>query len=407
MEELNLLNTDIENGVLGRKENNKRYIIRLLSKSKEAMSIPEIAEKIDVSIPACTKIIKELMNDDYLIKDGKKTSYNGRRPYGFTINRNKFFVIGVEILSQFIHLSVVDTNLKTHYEKVNRNFKLTYDKKTLENITFFIEEALQESNISKSTILAIGIGTPNVTKKNGTITTFFSPENISLRLHLQQKIGLPVFVDNDTRTISIAEQAMGIAKGKENVFVIKISRSLGLSIISEKQIITGSSGFAGNFNHTQFRKGTRLCDCGKTGCLGTMIGGNALLEDLKEALLKGEISVYFTKEKISEYTYHDILDAVLKGDELSIKLIENQGIILGEAIGNIINIFDPELVVIDGEYVMVKEFFIDPIKIGVRKTRLITNNGKFDLQTSSLGRYLGSKAGACLALKACQMIDLG
>ena len=226
-----------------------------------------------------------------------------------------------------------------------------------------------------------------------------------MKEHLESKVNLTVIIDNDTRTIGVAEQALGAAKGIGNVLVVKVSRTVGLSIIVDRHIVKGSYGVSGNINHIQFEKGKKLCNCGKVGCLGTEIGGNALLNDLKSAISDGKISMHFNKLELSNYQYHDILDAVLKGDELSIELIQEQGYKLGKALGNIMNLLDPELVVIDGEYTMVKDFFTGAVRMGVIKTSFTGSVKRCKIKTSKLGRYLGAKAGACMLLKASDMID--
>ena len=351
-------------------------------------------------------MIKDLVKGGYLIKEGKKTSENGRRPFTYSFNKNSFYVVGVEILSKFIQLSVFNTDLDNIHTSTDRSFTLSNDKECLDYITSFIEKALIDSNINKKDIIGIGVGMQEVVKDSyGELSYFFPEEVISLKEHLESKINLNIIIDNDTRTIGVAEQTIGIAKGIDNALVVKVSRTLGLSIIADRHIIKGSYGSAGNFNHTQFEKGDRLCECGKKGCLGTEIGGDALLKDLKFAIEDGHDSIYFNKKNISNYKYHDILEAVLKGDELSLKLIHDQGFKLGKALGNIINLLDPELVIIDGEYVMVKDFFIDAVKMGIIKTGLINIVKLCDVKSSILSRYLGAKAGACMLLKTCDMID--
>jgi predicted NBD/HSP70 family sugar kinase len=406
MRNLDLLKFESENGIIGRKVDNKRKIIRHLCKYKESLTIPEIATLIDLSIPVCTALVKDLVKDNYLIKQAKKTSENGRRPFTYSYNKNGFYVVGVEILSKFIQLSVFNIGLDNIYTSIDRSFTLSNDKECLSYITSFIENSLKDANINKRDIIGIGLGMPDVVKDSfGELSYFFTDEKISLRRHLESKINLAIIIDNDTRIIGVAEQALGIAKGIDNALVVKVSRTLGLSIIADRHMITGSYGFAGNFNHTQFEKGSKLCECGKIGCLGTEIGGNALLNNLESAIEDGHNSIYFNNKKLPNYKYHDILDAVLKGDELSIKLIQDQGYKLGKALGNVINLIDPELVLIGGEYVMVEDYFIDAVKSGIKITGLTNTLNHCEVKASTLGRYLGSKAEACMFLKACDMID--
>lgn len=406
MQNLDLLEFVGENGINGRKLDNKKKIIRLLSKQKEPLTIPEIAIFIDVSIPICTSLMRDLGSDKLIKKQNKKTSENGRRPFTYSLSNSSFYVVGVEILSNFIQLGVFSVGLDSIHIATDRKFTLSKEIECLDSITLFIESSLRDSGINKENIIGIGIGMVGVgIDSKGELSVNFGKELISLKEHLESKVNLTVVIDNDTRTIGVAEQALGAAKGIGNVLVVKVSRTVGLSIIVDRHIVKGSYGVSGNINHIQFEKGKKLCNCGKVGCLGTEIGGNALLNDLKSAISDGKISMHFNKLELSNYQYHDILDAVLKGDELSIELIQEQGYKLGKALGNIMNLLDPELVVIDGEYTMVKDFFTGAVRMGVIKTSFTGSVKRCKIKTSKLGRYLGAKAGACMLLKASDMID--
>ena len=403
---IDLLEFQSENGVKGRKVENLRKIIRFLSRHREPLTIPEIASFINVSIPVCTSLIKELVGQKHVTKQGKKSSENGRKPFVYSLIKNNFNVVGVEILSKFIQLSIFNIDLDLIYTITDRKFKLLNNEEDLNNISSFIEKSLLDSGVEKNNIIGIGVGIQEVTRNFDKKPSGYFLKNVTvLKNHLESNLNLSVIVDMDTRTIGVAEQILGKAKGVDNVLVVKVSRDLGLSIISDRHIIKGSHGVAGRINHIYFKKGIRPCDCGKIGCLGTEIGGNALLNDLESAVSDGEVSIYFKKSNLSDYKYHDILDAVLKGDELSIKLIQNQGFKLGKALGNIMNLLDPELVIIGGEYVMVKDFFIDPLKMGIIKTNQFNAAERCKVIPSTLGRYLGAKAGACMLLKASGMID--
>lgn len=406
MDRLNLLSSEVGNGVVGRKSDNQRSIIRFLSKAKEPITIPEIASFLDISIPIATKLVKELVKLDLIVKEGKRVSENGRRPKAYSVNRTRFYVVGIEILSKFIHVSIVRTDFETTHESVNRDFILDYSPSCLQFITKFIQDTIQESKIKTSHIIGVGIGITSLDnfQTNGQVA-YFRESKISLDNHLEGILKVPVLIDSDTRGISIAEQSLGLAKGIDNALVVKVSRRLGMGIIIAKHIVKGQQGFAGNFNHMKFGNGNRPCHCGKIGCLGTAVGGDALLADLELALQSGKQSFYFKKESMATYGYHDILDAVLKGDELSINILQNQGNQLGQSLGYIANLLDPELVIIGGEFSMVKDFFIDAVNIGMGKTALVGVRSNCKVEASTLGRYLGSKAGACMILKAAEMIQ--
>lgn len=406
MDKLAFLTADKKSNLKNRQIRQKRDIIRYLSKSNSAKSIPEIAKKIKTSVPTGTKLTKALLDANYLMEEGKKETDNGRRPTLYALNNDKFYVVGVEILSKFMHVSIVRIDLKTVHQNLNRQFILEDSLECRQLINSFIAKTIQESGISNQQIIGVGVGmSEKIHRQTNELAIQSNESEISFKAYLEKELALPVILNHDTRAIGIAEQAMGIAKGVDNVLVVKVSRSLGLSIIVNKKTILGGQGLAGNFAHLRFKDGERLCPCGKTGCLGTEVGGNALQNDLLNALQNGRKSLHFQLEKADTYKYHDVLDAVMMGDALSMQLLQVQGDKLGQALGNVINLLNPDLIVIGGEFVMVQNFFIDAIRMGIKKTALLDALMSCKIEASTLGRYLSSKAGACMFLKSCDMIE--
>lgn len=276
----------------------------------------------------------------------------------------------------------------------------------LDFIIKYVETTITDSPASHDQIIGVGIAMRgSVNGHTGVSADYFNNLEIPLREYIENELELPVWIDNDTRALSIAEQVLGVAKGVENTLFVKVSRNLGLSIILDRHIIFGAKGFAGNFGHVQMGTKGRLCSCGKQNCLRTEVAGDALYQDLKEALEAGHESLYFKLEEVDNYKYHDILDAVLKGDALSIQLLSEQGEILGKALGSIVNLLNPNQIVIGGEIEMVKDFFLDAIKGGMRKTGLLSSLKDCEVTASSLGRYFSSRGAACMVLKNFELIN--
>lgn len=377
-----------------------------MSKSDESLTIPEISEFVRISIPTGTKLVNELLGLGFVVEEGKKETENGRKPSVYNLDKEKFFVVGVEILSKWIHVSVDRIDLETVYESHNRAFELENSEECLTYIISFIKEAIADSPVTPDQIIGIGIAlTGSVNGHTGESADYFNHLDLPLQAFLEKELGQTVFIDNDTRVIGIAEQVLGQAKGVENALIVKFSRKLGLSIILDRQVVFGAKGFAGNFGHMQFGTKQRLCSCGKKNCLTTEVSGDALYQDLQDALLAGETSLYFQLEKIDTYTYHDVLDAVLKGDALSIKLLMEQGDKLGQALGNIANLLNPDLIVLGGEMVMVSDFLIDGVKAGMKKTGLLNSLKNCEVKASGLSRFFSSRGAACMVLKNYELIN--
>jgi predicted NBD/HSP70 family sugar kinase len=378
-----------------------KNIVRHLSKAEASLTIPEIAADVKISVPTSTKLIKELLEKKYVLEDGKRETENGRRPELYSLNKEKFYAIGVEVLLKWIHVSVVRVDSKVAYQAHNEAFVLENTQECLNYIISFIRSAIHKTGLRSDQFIGMGVGLfGTVNGHTGESTQYFNLPEGSMVRQLEQAFRLPVLIDSDTRVIGIAEQVLGEAKGVENVLVVKVSRSLGLSIILNNQVIFGAKGFAGEFGHLQFGKKDRLCSCGKKGCIETEVSGNALLKDLEEALINGETSMYFQLANFSNYRYHDIFTAALKGDSLSIGLLINQGDKLGQSLGNIINLLNPSLIIIGGEYAKVKDYFIDAVKTGLRKTALVDSLAACEIKVTSLGSDLSSKAAACMVFKS-------
>lgn len=399
---MNILNSPLKEAdghIEKRQQRQFKNIIRILSKSESAFTIPEIAEHVKISVPTCTKLVKTLVEKKYMIEEGKKETENGRRPEYYALNKQRFYAIGVEILLKFIHVSIVRIDSELLDETSNNQFILENTPEGLQYVVSFIKNTIVKNQLKNDQIIGLGVGLAGTVNAQTGETQHFNFMGISFKKHLENTFRIPVIVDTDTRAIGIAEQVLGKAQGIENVLIVKVSRSIGMSVILNGKMIMGGTGQAGEFGHLQFGKLGRLCVCGKKGCIETEVSGGALQTDLKEALMAGETSNHFQLENLDSYRYHDVLKAVLNGDALSLKLILDQADKLGQALGNIVNLLNPDLIVIGGEIVMIQDFFIDALKMGLKKTSLIDTLVNCRVEVSDLGRYFSSKAAAVMIFK--------
>ena len=175
-----------------------------------------------------------------------------------------------------------------------------------------------------------------------------------------------------------------------------VTWGLGMGMITDGKLGYGKSGFSGEIGHIPILNNNQICQCGKTGCLETGASGAALHRILMEKMASGRASMLSDKYRNSqEITLDDILDAISKEDVLAIEAIEEIGQTLGKAIACMINIFNPELVVIGGELATAKDYLLFPIKSAINKHSLNMINRDTTIKFSKLGRKTGA-IGACL-----------
>ena len=164
--------------------------------------------------------------------------------------------------------------------------------------------------------------------------------------------------------MAYGEYMKGVVEGEKQVIFINISWGLGIGIIIDGKLYYGKSGFSGEFGHFPAFDNEILCHCGKKGCLETETSGIAIHRMVLERIKNGESSILTEKVKdLNDLTLTDIIDATNMEDPLCIEIIEEVGYKLGRYIAGLINIFNPELVVIGGQVSQTRRFIMLPIPV--------------------------------------------
>jgi N-acetylglucosamine repressor len=172
-----------------------------------------------------------------------------------------------------------------------------------------------------------------------------------LQAALKKRFNKPVYILNDAKSACLAEFRFGQAKNKMDVLVISMDWGLGLGIIMGGKMHTGTSGFAGEFGHIPLIDNGDLCHCGKRGCLETVASGIALVNRAKDGLKAGQTSVLntMTDGDLDRLEPELIIEAANRGDQFAINVLSEIGINLGKGIAILIQIFNPELIILEGK----------------------------------------------------------
>lgn len=368
-----------------RNSQRKLRIIQTISQQGEAITIPEICKKLDVSIPTGIKLVNELQEEGLIKVVGKKENQNGRKPLLYALNDPNFFAIGVEVSIKRISVALIDPGLNVLKYRQKTDFRLENTEDCLEEVIEFVQQCLDGCEVKEDTVLGMGFGiTGRVNTESGKSITYFNFMDQPLAAYLSERFNTPVFIENDTRCLGMAEKNLGHAMNASNALVINLSRGLGTSLIINGNLVSGSAGYAGEFGHMHFGNGDKICLCGKVGCLGTMVGGHALEEQFMQQIADSQPSL-IAAESREGIRYDQILDAALKGDQLSIRLIQQMGRTLGYALGNIINLLNPELVVLGGKFAKLGAIMLDPMRSGMAESALINPLKMCRLEASALG----------------------
>jgi transcriptional regulator of PTS gene len=383
----------------------KLRIIQVISQNGHGITVPDVCKVLKISAPTGIKLVNELQQEGFLAVVGKKETLNGRKPAIYALKNVNFYALGVEILLKRITVGIIDSKLNSLYYRQKTDFILENTSECLHNVESFILECLENSGVGEESILGMGLGiTGRVKSETGESLTFFNFMDQPLGEYLSKTLDIPVFLNNDTRCLGMAEKIIGKANQVSDAIVINLGRGLGTCLVIDNKIVNGGMGFAGELGHMQFGSRDKMCFCGKKGCLGNDIGGSALEETFMEKVVSGEKTMVEIPGNGKSVRYDEILMAALKGDDLSITLVQEMSYKLGNALGNIINLLNPELIIIGGKFAKLKSILLDPLRTGITSSALLNLLQECKIEFSELGDLGGLKGAGALVFENFELI---
>ena len=394
-----VFNNDNSSGVALKNKILKGLIFKFLDQTESA-SINEISKEINISVPKTTSLITELIEEGLISDYGKFDSTGGRKANLYGLIGDAGFILGVDVKKYYINIGLLNFKKQLINQKSRITFKLDNTAESLNQLIQIIQNFIKEVGIKKDKILSLGInlsGRINHTK--GYSYTFFHFQEEPLSEIIQEKIGIKTYLENDSRAMAFGEFCNGEVNTEKNVLFVNLDYGIGLGILIDGKVYYGKSGFSGEFGHIPFFNNEIICHCGKKGCLETEASGNALLRKFKEKIKLGSTSSVLKKnKKVEDISLTDLILAAQNEDVLIIELLAELGENLGKGLAVLINVFNPELIIIGGTLSETGEYLKLPIKSSINKYSLSLVNADTELKLSKLGEKAGI-IGACLLAK--------
>lgn len=364
-------------------------------------TITDLAKELDLSIPTVTKFITEMGEEGYINDYGKLETAGGRHPSLYGLNPDSGYFVGVEILKEVVNIGLI--NFKGDLMEIKMNIPHIFDssKASLDELSFIITDFIHSLTINQNNILNINFNIAGrVNPESGYSYNKYNFDNRPLANVLRERLGYHVTIDNDTRAMAFGEFMQGIVENEKDIIFVNVSWGLGIGIFIDGKIYMGKSGFAGEFGHINVYNNEILCHCGKKGCLETEASGCAFHRILLERIKNGETSILSDKVNSGKgITLEDIIDATINEDMLCIEIVEEIGEKLGKQIAGLINIFNPELVIIGGTLSMTGDYITQPIITAVRKYSLNLVNRDSNIKASKLKDRAGV-IGSCMMARS-------
>jgi len=265
--------------------------------------------------------------------------------------------------------------------------------------------ALEQAEVAISELTAIGIGAPGLSNpETGILST--SPnlpgwQDVPLRDIIEKRLGKRAFLINDANAAALGEFYFGAARGAHNFIYITLSTGIGGGIVIDGKIYTGAIGAAGEVGHMTIDDDGPVCNCGNRGCWETLASGTALAREARHQIKEGGRTsiLEYAEGDIEKVTAQVIHSAAEQGDSLAKELIARTGYYVGVGLANLINIFNPELIVIGGGLSNIGDMLLEPAfkMAGDRAYKEAFRAVRF--ASAELGRNSGVLGAAAFALQ--------
>jgi glucokinase-like ROK family protein len=380
-----------------KKYRHKKSILRLLY-DNDPLSAPELSKMLGISLPTVLLLINDLINTDLVTTMGTGASTGGRKPALYGLSNESLFVISCDMGRYQSKITIFNS----HNQQVTpiKYFDTHIDDEAVvEKIFDAADELVRDFHIPAGKILGVGVDMPGlVDSRAGINYTIKNSRMQNIRERLEKKFGYYVYIDNDARMQAYGECMFGKARDKKNAIVVNWSWGVGMGMILNGQLYGGTTGFAGELSHIQMAEEGDLCICGKRGCLETVASANTMLRLAKQGIEQGSVTQLAMrfKGKTDEITPEHIIAAARAGDEFSIAILTKIGLSLGKGLSIIIQLMNPEMIVLGGPIAKAQKYVLTPIQQALNKYCLDKIVANFELEISEIDEHSGLLGSAAM-----------
>lgn len=313
---------------------NRDLVIQTIIKFGE-ISRSELAKQTELALPSIMRIVDPLVTRGLIIESRQAQSTGGRKPYMLKMNGQYMFIIGIEI-AMISSVVLSDFNGKVIDAWSNDNLAYCSPHDLLDHMLKIVNQWFVKYDISINRVAGIGVGTPGFSFKHnkqikGTILKGW--ESIDVMAWFKERINLPIYTDNVCRTRTLSEIWFGLGRNHKDFLFVYLDQGVGSAYVKDKLISTGHHLVAGEFGHTSIDYKGKPCYCGKNGCIEMYISAGAILKKINES---------------NPYDLSSLAElSGLKNDDIK-ACIEEVALYMTYGLANLVNLYNPEILVLGG-----------------------------------------------------------
>ena len=388
------------NLVVQKNNSQKRKILKHLF-LYGVLSNTEIIRHVKLSTPKIISLLNELKDEGLIEELGQGNSSGGRRPNLYGNKEDAFYSISISITIYKTSVSIFNARNHKIIDERILPINISNGTEIIDPIVAFTEAIIQETQIPRDKFLGIGIEMPGLVDSQTGINKTYMISDTPVGELFRKKFGMEVLIENDAKTRAFAELRFGAAHSKRNVLAIHMDWGIGMGIIVNGKLYKGRDGFAGEFGHLPMLDNGILCKCGKQGCLETIASGTAVARLVIEEIKAGRSSMLgqLVDEDLEKIEIRKVVQAAILGDQYSISILANAGHWIGKGLSYLIQIFNPELIILGGSLSEAHQFILPPIQQAIHIYCIPELANGIQIKVSELGSQAGIQGVAALLME--------
>ena len=339
---------------------NQNSLLNLI-KTEGPVARTRLAELSGLSLASISYITGDLLERNLLLESGAAESTGGRKPVLLEIRPEGGFAIGLKLTEYEIIAVILNLNGEIVYSE-RYSFELRdHGKQAIFLLAEQVQALIGRSGLARAKMIGLGLGMPGLINSEKGIcidSPILGWYDVAISEPLGDLLNMPVYVDNDVNSLAIYEKLFGQGQPFDHFLTITMGRGVGLGLVINGDVYRGGLGGAGEFGHTTVIIDGRQCECGNLGCLEAYASDWGILHTAQE--MRGE-EIPANSLQAPEHEILRLLDQARAGDIVALEAFRLAGKLLGVSLANLVNLLNPQLVLLSGSGAGAGSILFDPM----------------------------------------------
>lgn len=395
--------------VNGVAERNKQIITALLQRFG-SLSREQIYGLTHIRRSTTSKLVRELIEEEVLLEDGLLDTPMGRKQALLRLNEESRFAVGIEFDDESVTVALTDLHPRVRKVVTQPTNHRDGQSGLIAQLKDCVQECLRETGIGRESLIGIGIADPGLvdSRKGVTVmsTTIDFWRDVPLKQIFEEAFLVPAFVELKTRAKTVAERLLGAGERADNLIYVDYGAGIGAGIVLDGKLLLGRNCAAGEFGHTLLADHGPICKCGSYGCLEALAGLRAVETKVRKAWAAAGIEAGVFEQEAGIRNGWDMFRAAANGDKICASAADEVATCLGLGVANLINLFNPSVVVLDQRLQLAGPGMLEQIVRVAKRQALVASTRDVVFRFSQLGREAGILGAALICLEHYFQISL-